>query len=422
MKKWITTFLIFLGFEVGTLVAQSQAELFARPGVIGDSLSQGFFGATVEKKTQDWAYPVLVTKQAGSSLSYNVLKGPWLNFESILKKECGLICMVKSLIGGNASVVNLPTHAGITGAEYSSVLRTSGECQDVTARKWAKEWYWSAWNQRTYRWVMVKDCKKPDKFHQFGLRKSGTQIEIMEKVKPTFLFGTAAANHVLCTALSTSTDCLNGARYRKDIREVMRRLAAIGSIKGGVLFTIPNVTTISFLEPYKDPKGRENLTGLKAFYRNFVVNPRQILDAKEIETITRFLTMLNDEIKVQAVAMGFAVADTKVVFDDLRENGRRIELPKGSRGPGWAYAHWPMPGKPGVFGLDGVHPNMYGHAVFANELIKAINVRYGLNIPQVSEYTAWYYDSLNRRPVDLKKFLNQHILGIFISFILSIFA
>ncbi|EMO64548.1 hypothetical protein LEP1GSC133_1252 [Leptospira borgpetersenii serovar Pomona str. 200901868] len=50
MKKWITTFLIFLGFEVGTLAAQSRAELFARPGVIGDSLSQGFFGVTVEKK------------------------------------------------------------------------------------------------------------------------------------------------------------------------------------------------------------------------------------------------------------------------------------------------------------------------------------------------------------------------------------
>ncbi|PTM46604.1 hypothetical protein CLV95_110141 [Leptospira borgpetersenii serovar Javanica] len=179
------------------------------------------------------------------------------------------------------------------------------------------------------------------------------------------------------------------------------------------------MTAISFLEPYKDPKGRADFTGLKAFYRNFVTNPRQILDANEIATITKFLTMLNDEIKVQGVAMGFAVADTKVVFDDLKENGRRIELPKGSRGPGWSHANWPLPGKPGIFSLDGVHPNMYGHAVFANELIKAINVRYNLNIPQVSEYTAWYYDSLNRRPVDLKKFLNQHILGIFISFILG---
>ena len=48
----------------GSLAAQTQSELFLRPGVIGDSLSQGFFGVTVEKKTQEWAYPVLVVKQA----------------------------------------------------------------------------------------------------------------------------------------------------------------------------------------------------------------------------------------------------------------------------------------------------------------------------------------------------------------------
>lgn len=45
---------------------------------------------------------------------------------------------------------------------------------------------------------------------------------------------------------------------------------------------------------------------------------------------------------------------------------------------------------------------MYGHAVMANELIKAINAKYGVAIPQVSEYNAWYYDELNRNPVDLK--------------------
>lgn len=52
MKKanWIATLLFVLGFGAGTLSAQSQAQLFAKPGVIGDSLSHGFFGATVEKK------------------------------------------------------------------------------------------------------------------------------------------------------------------------------------------------------------------------------------------------------------------------------------------------------------------------------------------------------------------------------------
>ncbi|PJZ71006.1 hypothetical protein CH373_00265 [Leptospira perolatii] len=404
-----------------SISAQSQAQMFERPGVIGDSLSHGFFGATVEKKTQNWAYPVLVSKQAGSSVSYNVLKGPFINLEDVLKGDCGVFCIASTLIGGNESTVSLPTHAGITGADYSSVLRTSGECEDITATKWAKDWYWKTWYWYTYRWVQVPDCQEPDKYHRFGLRKSGTQIEIMEKVKPTFFFGTAAANHVLCTALSTTTDCLDEARYKRDIRETMRRMASIGSLKGGVLFTIPNVTAIAYLESYRDPKGRANYSGLKAFYRSSVSDPSQVLDASEVATITNFLTMLNNEVKSQAAAMGFAVADLKVIFDDLKENGRLVQSPSGWS-PGYARANWPLPGKPGIFGLDGVHPNMYGHSLFANELIKSINSKYGFSIPKVSEYNAWYFDSLNRNPIDLKNFLTETIFGQFISWIIGIFV
>jgi hypothetical protein len=58
----------------------------------------------------------------------------------------------------------------------------------------------------------------------------------------------------------------------------------------------------------------------------------------------------------------------------------------------------------------------------SNELIKAINVKYNTNIPQVSEYSAWFNDSLNRNPVDLKKFLTNTILGQVISWLIGIFA
>lgn len=409
-------FLLALGLN-----AQSQADMFRKPGVIGDSLSQGFFGATVEKKTQNWAYPVLVSKQAGSSVTYNELKGPYINLEDVLKGDCGPICLGLSIIGGNEKTYSLPTHAGITGAEYTTVLRTSGKCEDITAKKWAKDWYWKKWYWYTYRWVEVADCQEPDKFHKFGLRDAGTQMEVMEKVKPSFVFGTAGANHVLCTALSTSLTCLDEARYKRDIREVFRRMGNIGSVRGGVLFTIPNVTAIAFLEPYKDPSNRASYTGLKAFFRNSVSSPDQILDSNEVNTINTFLTMLNNEIKAQAAANRYAVADLKVLFDDIKQNGRPLKSTSGWS-PGNAQANWPLPGKPGMFGLDGVHPNMYGHSVFANELIESINSTYGYNIPKVSEYTAWYYDSLNRNPVDLKKFLTENILGQFISWIVGIFT
>jgi hypothetical protein len=419
MQK-IISFIIF-SCSFGLFAQTPQSQMFAKPGVIGDSLSQGFFGVTVIKKSQDWAYPVLVSKQAGSNVSYNVLKGPYINMEDVLKMDCGPICLASSIIGGNESTVALPTHAGITGGEYTSVLRTSGKCEDITATKQERDWYWKNWYTFTYRWITVQDCKEPDKFHQFGLRDSGTQMEIMEKVKPSFLFGTAGANHVLCTALHTSLDCLDEARFKRDVKEVMRRMAAIGSIKGGVIFTIPNVTAIGYLEKYTDPQGRANYSGLKAFYRSSVSSPDQVLDNTEINTINNFLTMLNNELKAQATALGFALTDAKVLFDDIKENGRPIRSPSGWS-PGNAGPNWPLPNKPGVFGLDGVHPNMYGHAVMANELIKSINAKYGYNIPQVSEYNAWFNDSLNRNPVDLKNFLSNNIIGQVISWLIGVFT
>lgn len=421
MKKIIAIGSFLALFTNLPVWSQTQAEMFQKVGVVGDSLSHGFFGATVEKKTQDWAYPVLVSKQAGTSVSYNVLKGPYINLEDVLKWNCGVICIASSIIGGNEATVSLPTHAGITGAEYTTLLRTSGKCADITATKQEKQWYWATWYWYTYRWVTVADCQEPDKFHQFGLRDAGTQTQIMEKVKPSFLFGTAGANHVLCTALHTSTDCLDEARYKRDIREFFRRMSAMGSLKGGVLFTIPNVTAIAYLEKYTDPNGRANYSGLKAFYRSSVSDPNQVLDASEIVTISNFLTMLNNEIKAQGATMRFAVADLKIIFDDIKENGRPLRSTSGYT-PGNARANWPLPNQPGMFGLDGVHPNMYGHSVFANELIKSINARYGFSIPQVSEYTAWYYDSLNRNPIDLKGFLSENIFGQAISWVVSIFT
>ncbi len=415
-------FFVTMMLAVGSASAQtSVGTLFAKTGVIGDSLSQGFYGATVEEKTQNWAYPVLVTKQAGYGVSYNVLKGPYINLEDVLKGNCGPICIASGILGGNGNTVTLPTHAGITGADYTNALYTSGRCQDLRATKQVMQWYWATWYWYTYRWITVQDCQEPDKYHSEGLRDAGTQIQIMEKVKPTFIFGSVGANHVLCTALGTSTSCLDWNRFVTDVRETMRRLKNMGSLKGGVIFSVPNVTAIAYLEKYNDPSGRANYSGLKAFYRGSVSSPDQVLDATEVATITTFLTNLNNELRNQSAAMNFAFTDAKVLFDDIKQNGRRIASSSGYS-PGYAQAMWPLPGKPGLFGLDGVHPNMYGHSVMANELIKSINAKYGVNIAQVSEYSAWYYDTLNRNPVDLKAFLSDTILGQMITWLIGIFA
>lgn len=419
-KKIALIFLILVGISFSTY-PQNLTEMFRKPGVMGDSLSQGFYGVIVEKKTQDWAYPVLVVKQANSNVTYNELKGPYVNLEDVLKGNCGVFCIASSIIGGNQKTYDVPTHAGITGANFTSALKTSGECEDITATKWVKEWYWKNWYTYTYRWIQVPDCQKPDKFHQLGLRKAGTQMQIMEKIKPSFVFAALGQNHVLCTALHTSLDCLDEPRFRRDFNEVMLRLSRIDTLKGGIIFTVPNVTAIGYLEPYRDPQGRANYSGLKPFYRTSVSNPNQVLDANEVQQIKQFLTMVNNEIRNKAAAYNFALADAELIFDDIKENGRPIRAPNGWS-PGNAGANWPLPNKPGLFGLDGVHPNRYGHAVLANELIKAINQKYRFNIPLIDEYAAWYYDSLNRNPVDLKRFLTENIIGQAISWLINVFT
>ena len=151
-KKIALIFLILVGISFSTY-PQNLTEMFRKPGVMEDSLSQGFYGVIVEKKTQDWAYPVLVVKQANSSVTYNELKGPYVNLEDVLKGNCGVFCIASSIIGGNQKTYDVPTHAGITGANFTSALKTSGECEDITATKWVKEWYWKNWYTYTYRWV-----------------------------------------------------------------------------------------------------------------------------------------------------------------------------------------------------------------------------------------------------------------------------
>src|SRR6185295_5821492 len=115
----------------------------------------------------------------------------------------------------------------------------------------------------------------------------------------------------------------------------------IGSIRGGVVFTIPNVTSIAFLEKYTDPQGRANYSGLKAFFRSSVSDPNQVLDATEIAKISTFLTMLNNELRAQAAALNIAVTDAKLLFDDIKENGRPIKSSTGYS-PGNANANWPL--------------------------------------------------------------------------------
>jgi hypothetical protein len=72
---------------------------------------------------------------------------------------------------------------------------------------------------------------------------------------------------------------------------------------------------------------------------------------------------------------------------------------------------WPKgdPRLPGVFGLDGIHPNLLGHTMVANAIINELNEQYvlegGAAIRYIDEYDAWSRDSLNQHPIDLETYI-----------------
>lgn len=131
--------------------------------------------------------------------------------------------------------------------------------------------------------------------------------------------------------------------------------------------------------------------------------------------------MENTELRNQATGANFAFTDAKALFDDIKANGRVLKKLKRllSRKTDRPCGHFLVDQR--LFGLDGVHPNRYGHSIMANELILAINKQYGVAIPKVDEYSGTVLRFLNCSPVDLKNFLTNSIFGQVITWIVDTF-
>lgn len=131
-----------------------------------------------------------------------------------------------------------------------------------------------------------------------------------------------------------------------------------------VIGTAPSTTTY----PYAmDP--------LNAYGITFPLEDAHILIPSEITAIRKATTAYNTSISQLASSYGLAFVDA---------NSKMVELAgvSGIQFDGVKYTTAFVTG--GSFSLDGVHLTGRGYAVIANEFIKAINLKYGSNLPQVS--------------------------------------
>jgi hypothetical protein len=128
---------------------------------------------------------------------------------------------------------------------------------------------------------------------------------------------------------------------------------------------------------YKDngvsvPPGIDTTKMFGLDYRNPIPDAL-ILDSAEIAAANTALTAYNQTIKTVTTAKNAALVDVNAIFDNIQKNGLKI----GSATFTTEYIAG------GLFSLDGIHPSSKGAGIMANEFIKVMNTKFGMNVGSV---------------------------------------
>ncbi len=125
----------------------------------------------------------------------------------------------------------------------------------------------------------------------------------------------------------------------------------------------PTVAEVGFTPP----------AGLDKYGITFPLLDKHVLSKTEVMNIENAATQYNASIKTLADTYNLAFVDARATMNNLSVSGFSYEnlILKSDLVFG------------GAFSLDGVHPSSRGYALIANEFSKAINAKYGSNLPAV---------------------------------------
>jgi len=370
--------------------------LFTSYVALGNSITAGYQAGGISAETQSQSYAVLLA--SGMRTPFSV---PYLNYpgcpppiDNILTGHrvgggSGDDCSLRSSLGGQAVINNV----AVPGAFASDPTDPLGA---------------GAANALT---MLILGGK--------------TQVARALDARPTFASVWVGNNDVLPAALSgiltplpgvspgiTSVDAFTGS-----YDSMLDALTAGGTLKGGVLVGVVNVTAapifipaVAILNPQVKAAaesyvgrsltvdasctpstqslidfrllseiraGTQPATIACAPVAGSLLGNVFVLDAGEIATVTQAVGEYNAAIQARANELGWAYADPNPALLQLRESGD-IPLVPDLANPESAFGAY--------ISLDGVHPSGAGQALLANVIAEAINEKYGTDIPSLPAF------------------------------------
>jgi hypothetical protein len=251
-----------------------------------------------------------------------------------------------------------------------------------------------------------------------------TQAQRAAEAQPTFVSAWIGNNDVLNASLSgilpATPGISNGVTalpaFTTNYKNLVKALKAIPSIRGGVLIGVVNTANVPLLFPaavlLQSPAAKgafdaaagtttvidpttcpPTTTSLINFqlagairggthpptvYCEALPAPFQplgnvyVLDAAEQAAVTDTVTAYNALIAAEADTLGFAYFDPNPALVALKVSGD-VPIFPNLAAPTAPFGQF--------FSLDGVHPAAAAHIVIANDIIDAVNAKYGTSVP-----------------------------------------
>ncbi len=363
---------------------------------LGNSITAGFQSAGINDSTQRQSYAVLFAQQAGTRFAIPSLQKPGCpppidNFATQHRVGDGTstTCLLRT-VGSVTAVIN---NVAVPGATSFSPAGP----------------------------VVSADTVAQNALTTFILGGE-TQVQRAVAARPTFVSVWIGNNDVLGTALTGIVLAPGGellvpdsATFASNLDDILDGLAAAGTIKGGVLFGVVNVSNAPLFFPAAALFNQQVKAGFDAAAGtvttidpntcspttqsliNFAItaairagtHPATVfcspvsppplgdafvLDANDLTQLGGRIAEYNEIIKERAQSLGWAYVDVNPSLVQLKLGGE-IPLFPNLLDPTHAFGDF--------VSLDGIHPAAAAHQLIANLMIDSVNAKFGTSVPNL---------------------------------------